>query len=111
MFREKLGDSWNRGDEMPGELRKLYFADDDEQHHAMSNDRVELVRVVSDASIVAYGNPAAVTDGAQPLLIRAIMREMVTVAFYLQTCSGKSARKACSEVAVREENRVQAARS
>jgi hypothetical protein len=61
--------------------------------------------------IVAYGDPTAVADGAQPLLIRAIGLEMVDVAFYLQSCRGKNARKACSEVAVREENKVQAARS
>ena len=46
---------------------------------AMLNDRGELVRFVSDAPIVAYGNPAAAADGAQPLLISAIGREMVAV--------------------------------
>ena len=83
MFREKLGDPRDRGDEMPGELGQRRFADDDEQRHAMSNDRGELVRFVPDAPIVAYGNPAAAADGVQPLLISAIGREMVAVAFYL----------------------------
>ena len=111
MFREKLGDSGDRDDEMPGELGKRRFADDDEQRHTMSNDCGELVRFVSDAPIVAYGNPAAAADDAQPVLISAIVREMVAVAFYLQSRRGENFRKACSEVAVREEYEVQAARS
>ena len=78
---------------------------------AMLNDRGELVRFVSDAPIVAYGNPAAAADGAQPLLISAIGREMVAVALYLQSRGGENVWKACSEVAIREENKVQAARS
>ncbi len=111
MFREKVGDPRDRGNEMPGELRKPRFADDDDQRHAMANDHGALVRFVPDAFIVAYGNPAAIADGAQPLLISTIGREMIAVAFYLQSRGGKNVRKACSEVAVREENKVQAARS
>ena len=111
MFREKAGDPRDRGDEMPGELGKWRFADDDEQRHTMSNDRGKLVRFVPDALIVAYGNPAAAADGVQPLLISAIGREMVAVALYLQSRGGENVWKACSEVAIREENKVQAARS
>jgi len=96
---------------MAGKLRKRHLADDDEQRHAMSNDRGEFVWIVSNASIVAYGNPAAAADGAQPVHIGAIGREMVAVAFYLQSRRGENVRKACSEVAVREEDKVQAARS
>lgn len=77
----------------------------------MSNDRGELVRFVPYALIVAYGYPTLLADGAQPLLIRAIGREMVGVAFDLQSRCGEDLRKVFPEVAVREKNKVQAARS
>ncbi len=96
---------------MPGELKKRHFADDDKQRYPMSNDRGELVRFISDALIVAYGNPPAAPDGAQPIRIVATGQEMVAVPFDLQSRRGENVRKERSEVTVREENKVQAARS
>lgn len=96
---------------MPSEFRKRRFSDDDEQRDTMQIDRGELVRFISDASIVAYGNPTAAADRAQPIHIGAIGREMIAVAFYLQPRGGENVRKARPEVAVREEDKIQAARS
>jgi hypothetical protein len=47
----------------------------------MTNDRIELVGFVADASVVRNGDPATTTHLGQPLVVRAVGPEVIPMAF------------------------------
>jgi hypothetical protein len=57
------------------------------------------------------GYPATLADMLQPGFVGTIRREVVRMAFDMQTRSGQNCREAFPEVAVGEENATHAARS
>lgn len=93
------------------ELRVGRVADHDKQRDTALDDRREFIGFVADAAVVGDGYPTALADFFQPGRIRAIVREVIRMAFDMQTRSGQDFRKAFSEVAVGEENAAHAARS
>jgi hypothetical protein len=61
--------------------------------------------------VAGDGDPSALADGFQPSLIGAVGLEMVVVAFDAQSGPQENTGEAGAEIAVREKDKTQAARS
>ena len=108
---QKTEDTVFRCDEGVGELRIRRVADHDQQSDAVLDDRREFVGFVTDAAVVGDCYPITLADFLQPDRVGAIVREVIRMPLYVQTCGGQDFRKAFSEVAISEENAAHAARS
>lgn len=104
---DTIGGRYKRG----GELRKTRFAYDDQKNHSMFDDGGELVRFVTDVSIVSERNPSSPSDLFQPYRIGTVRWEMIAVPLHLQSRLLQDSRKYESEITVGEEGVAHAARS
>lgn len=77
----------------------------------MLDHRGQFVRLVSDTAVVRDHDPSAPAHRFEPLRVWRVVREVACSAFDLQTGRGENTWKLLSEVAVSEEDPVQAARS
>lgn len=85
--------------------------DNDQQADAMLNDRRQFVGLVADAAIMSDGCPPASADLFKPDGVGTVVREVVQVAFDLQTGGGQNFRKAFSEVSIGKKDAAHATRS
>src|SRR4051812_2126466 len=81
MAAHKREDSFCRCYESAREIRMLGFSDQYQKSHAISYDRRQLVRLITNASIASYRNPTTLTNASQPFLVRTIRAKVVTVSF------------------------------
>jgi hypothetical protein len=82
-----------------------------QQGHAVESDCVQFVRLVPNPLVMSDGDPTALPHHAEPVLIGRIGREMVLMFLNLQSRLLEDRRKLLAEVAVREVDDTQAARS
>jgi hypothetical protein len=111
MATEEAGDSSDGSYEVLGERSMRSVPDDDEERNAISNDGGELIGLVPDSCVACHGHPAALSNDPQPFFVRAISWEVLGVALHLDPIGRKERRKRVPEVAICEEDEVQAARS
>ena len=111
MLREEVDDFRCSGDEILRQQRKRYLPDDDQKGDAMSNDCCKLVGLVADSSVVSDGDPSALSDGLQPLLVGTSWREMVLMPLNTQFSRCENVGKPGAKIAVGEEDKTHAARS
>lgn len=111
MFGEEREDLRRSRHECVGQIGIRGVSDHDEKKDPVRHDGCKLVRLVADASIVRYSNPAARSDSAQPRFVGAAWRKMIDVPLYLEASGSKNMGKLQSKISVREEDNAQAARS
>lgn len=101
----------HRRDEVVGESRERCLADYHERRHSMTNYSLELVGLVANPPIMTDGDPTLLSNGLQPLIVRASRFEVIRMPLDLEAGGGKDVGELLAEVAIREENAIQAARS
>ncbi len=84
MFGEEALDSRKRRHESAGEVWKRSGADNDQQGNAIPHDRVAFVRLIANATIVGYRNPAMFAHNFKPRSIRCVWREVIRVSLDVQ---------------------------
>lgn len=77
----------------------------------MPDYRAEFVRLVSNSPVVCNGNPALTTDLGEPFFVGGVMRKVVDVTLDREPGSPQDLGELLSEVSIREEDMLQAARS
>lgn len=75
------------------------------------NYRGQLIRLVSNASVVRYGDPPFAGRQLEPFFIARVWSEVVGVTFDTQARISEDAWELQTQVAIREEDNTQAARS
>lgn len=100
-----------RGHECAGKLCERRRPDDHQQGDAVSDDRIALVRLVADASIMSERDPFAPSDYLEPCFVGGVRREVIGVSLDCQIGKFQDLGKLLSEVAVGEIDDRQAARS
>ena len=108
---QKAEDAVFRCDEGMGKLRIGRVPNHHQQGNAVLDDCREFVGFVADAAVMGDCYPTTLADFLQPDRVGAIVREVIRMPLYVQTCGGQDFRKAFSEVAISEENAAHAARS
>ena len=111
MSVQKTENARRRRDEISSQVRERRLADYNQQGDAMSDYRLKLVGFVADPAIMADRNPAPLPNGCQPLVVRAIRFEVIRMPLDLEASGGKDVGELLAEVAIREEDAAQAARS
>jgi hypothetical protein len=77
----------------------------------VANDSGELIRLVPDPCVVRDPDPTAASDLAHPVFVGSVGREMIGMALDGEPAGSQDLRELIAEVAVREEDNGQAARS
>jgi len=77
----------------------------------MPNHRGQLVRLVANSPIVGQRYPPARADHGEPVFIAGVGREVVAVPLDRETRASQDVGESGAEIAVGEENNLQAARS
>lgn len=77
----------------------------------MADYRLKLVGFVANSAVVTDGDPALLADCFQPFIVGTIRLEVIRMPLDLEASSGKDFGELLAEVAIREENATQAARS
>lgn len=111
MFDEKAFNARKSGHKSASEIRKRRLSHNDQQRDAMSHNRIAFVRLVSNALIVSYRDPTARTHALQPNRVWRPGGEMIRVPLDIESTCSEDLRKALPEIAVREVDMAQAARS
>lgn len=119
----QLGDEW-RGcpryealdavssrDERACQIGQWRLADDDDESHAVANDRAELVRLLTDARVMRERAPAALRHCGQPFFVRSIRAKVITMPLGGDSGFVQEIREDVAEVAISKEDNAQAARS
>jgi hypothetical protein len=70
-------------------LRKRYFADHDQQGHAMLNDSGKLIGRVADALVVRNADAAVAAAVFEPLLIGPVRGKEIAVPLDGEACGSK----------------------
>lgn len=91
------------------EFRVGSVADDHEQRNPVPHDGIEFIGLVADAAIMCERDPSSLTDRSQPVFIGAIGREVISVFLDPQSSLLQCLREAGAEIAIREEDKRQAA--
>lgn len=97
--------------EVASKLHVSRFSDHDQERDIVAYHGSEFVGLVADAAVPGYGDPPALADDAQPVLISTARVEMVAMALDVQTALREDIRKEVAEVAIHEEYETHAARS
>lgn len=84
---------------------------DDQQGHPVLHDRLAFVDLVANALVVRDRDATLGAAILQPLLVGAIRRKQIVVAFDLVAGSSQDGWKLLSKIAVGEKDPAQAARS
>jgi len=106
------GDHFRQGrNEVVRQLSVRRVADDDQYSGLMLDDSREFIRLITDSSVMREGDPPALCNFWQPDSVVAIRREVICVAFYCKPGGAQDGWKLMTEIAVREEDNAQAARS
>ena len=111
MCSHKPLNSLNRIDEVRGKVRKTSITDYDQERYGVPHDRSQLVRCVADAKVVRDRDPLILSAVLQPLLIRSVRREQITMTFHGETSRREDRWKLLPEIAIGEEDPAHAARS
>jgi len=77
----------------------------------MVNHRLALVWGITDTAVVGERNPAPLADLRKPFLVGRIVDKMIGVLFNRQPGVLQDVREASPEIAIREIDKAQAARS
>ena len=77
----------------------------------MSPHCSKFVRGIADPFVVSQGDPPLLTDVSEPSLVGTILREEGIVLLHEQTRRREDPRKTPAQIAIREEDCLQAARS
>jgi len=77
----------------------------------MLNHGSQLVRLVANAQVVSDRDPSPAADFPQPILIGAVVPEVVGMPFDRQTSGPESLWKLLAQIPIREEDRRHATRS
>ena len=83
---------------------------DNDQRHLELHYRSELVRDVPDSTVVRDRDPSVPAAMLEPLLVTAVRREQVNVAFDGQSGLGEDGRKLLAEISIGEVGPSHAAR-
>lgn len=86
-------------------------SDYDQKGNTVPFDCSQLVRFVANASVARDRDPSSSTYFREPYGIRAVRRKMIGVALDGEAGGCEHFRKSFAEVAIREEDALQAARS
>jgi len=97
--------------ECTGKIRKGHSANDHQQANAVPDNGVAFVRLVANAAIMGERDPATLADLRQPCVIGCIRREVIRMPFNCQTVQPENLAEPFAEIAVREIDERQAARS
>jgi hypothetical protein len=89
----------------------LCLSDDNQKSNAVSTHCIELIRLISDPTIMCDGDPTAFANGSKPSVVGAIGFKVVPMSLYGQTGGGKDGGEPVAKIAIREEDKTQAARS
>jgi len=108
---QKSVDTGKSCHERPRQLRVWSRAHDYEQCHPVADNRVPLVWLIANASIMCESNPTAPADFFKPNFVRRIGREMIFVPFHGKAIRLQYRRKLPAEIAIREKHMLHAARS
>ena len=98
-------------DERERELGIRGSARHHEEPHIVPLDRGPLVRFVSDSGVVGQGDPAPFSNRVQPLFVRAVWIEVVSMSLDRETGVLQDLAELQAEISVREVDDTQAARS
>lgn len=93
------------------ECRIRRLSDNDQECNRVALNRGQLVRCVSDALVVRDGNAPVSAAILEPLLVRTIVREEITVSFDDQSRVTQPFREPLPQIAIGEIDAAQAARS
>lgn len=79
VFGEEAFNARKRRHESSGEVRRRGRANNNQQADAMPHDGIAFVRLVANAMIVGYRNPASLAHHLEPYRIRRVRREVIRV--------------------------------
>ena len=105
MLANESQNAWDRGHEGMGQVDVACVSHCNKQGNSVFHDRSELVGAVADVAVVGDGDPFALTDLAQPIRVRAVLRKMICVPFDVQTGVTKNGWKLLAQIAVGEKDR------
>lgn len=108
---EKRGDLRRGGDEVARKLGVRGLSHNHQKRNPVTNDGVELIGFVADATVVGHRNPAVFADGLQPFLVGAIGRKVVAMPLDRKSALYEDVGEGVSEIAIGEKDQAQAARS
>jgi hypothetical protein len=108
---KELRDAGHRRDEVLRQQRKRRLAHDDEEGGSMPSNRSQLVGLVADARVVRDRSATAPSHVLDPGFIGAVVRKQLAVPFHCEAGGHQDVWETLAEIAVREEDRGQAARS
>jgi hypothetical protein len=97
--------------ERASKIGKRSLPDDHKQCHSVAHDSVAFVGLVSDAVVVAQRDPTTIAYLLEPDLIGDIVGEVIRVTFYREAACSENFGELLPKIAIREIDRVQAARS
>lgn len=108
---KKSFDSGQRHHEGVGEVRERRVAHDDQQRNAMVDHRLSFVWGIADTTVMGQRDPAPPADLFKPFFVGRIVDKMIGMPFNLQPGVPQDIRESISEIAIREIDKTQAARS
>lgn len=97
--------------EGPSELRNWRMAHNDQQGNAMVDHRLQLVWGIADAMVVGERDPASPAYLRKPLLVGRTVDKVIGVPFNRQPGVPQDVGEPSPQIAIREIDKAQAARS
>ena len=87
------------------------MADHDQQRDSVPDHCGKFIGLVADSAVVRDGDPRSLSCRFKPIFVGTIRCKVIDMPLDAQSGGGKNFRKALSKIAVREKDRIQAARS
>lgn len=100
-----------RCDECPSELSKRRRADNNQQGGLVLDYCRQFIGLIANTLVVRHRHPTLRRHRGKPFAVWAVGREVIHVSFDDEATVGEDVRKLQAEIAVGEEDNVQAARS